>query len=92
MPEDVNFKFNDFELCKPIEFTVSFIARPEIDRVIYNGRATIVFWKDKTKTVVKLCEGDTYDPENAIVWAYMKKIFGSTSKIRRTIKKFLPEE
>lgn len=92
MPEDVHFNFNNFELFKPVKCTLSIIARPEIDRVIYNEQATIVFWKDNTKTVVKLCEGDTYDAENAIVWAYMKKIFGSTSKIRHTIKKFLPEE
>lgn len=56
MPEDVNFMFNDFELCKPIEFTVSFIARSEIDRVIYTERATIVFWKERTKTIVRVNE------------------------------------
>lgn len=32
--------------------------------VIFNGPATIVFWNDGTKTVVKCSDGDEYDPES----------------------------
>ncbi len=36
---------------------------PGIAKVIYNPPATIILWSDKTKTVVKCCENDIYDPE-----------------------------
>ena len=48
-------------------------AKFRINKVIFSGPCTIVFWKDGTKTVVKCHEGDTYDPEKAIAMCYMKK-------------------
>lgn len=45
-------------------------------KVIFNGPATIVFWKDHTKTVVKCSEADTYSKEAAIAIAYFKKSVG----------------
>lgn len=44
----------------------------EIDRVIINEPATIIIWKDKTKTVVKCGENDDFNPEAGIALAYMK--------------------
>ena len=49
---------------------------PHIDHVIFNGPATIVFWKDGTKTVVKLNEGYCDDRRKAILYAFIRKIYG----------------
>ena len=48
-----------------------------IDHVILNAPATIVFWKDGTKTVVKCKEDDVYDPEKGIAMAFTKKVLGN---------------
>lgn len=60
---------------------------PEIERVIFNGPATIVFWSDNTKTIVKCMEGEFFDEEKGIAMAFMKKMYGSgyMRKIRRHI-------
>ena len=50
---------------------------PIIKDVIFNPPATIVFWSDKTKTVVKCdYEYETYDPEKGIAMAIAKKMMG----------------
>lgn len=48
-----------------------------IENVIFNPPATIVFWSDKTKTIVK-CDYDyeCYDPEKGIAMAIAKKLMG----------------
>lgn len=38
-----------------------------IKKVIFNDPATIILWKDGTKTVVKCQEGDTYDKEKVSI-------------------------
>lgn len=48
---------------------------PTIKDVIFNPPATIVFWTDNTKTVVK-ADGETYDPEKGIAMAIAKKMMG----------------
>lgn len=50
---------------------------PDIVNVIFNPPATIVFWSDNTKTVVK-CDYDQerYDPEKGIAMAIAKKMMG----------------
>lgn len=62
-------------------------AVPEIVRVIFNEPATIVFWSDNTKTVVKCMEGEEFDEEKGIAMAFMKKLYGTgyMRKIRRHI-------
>ena len=52
---------------------------PEVRKVLYNGPATIVFWEDNTKTVVKMQDGEeVYDPDKAFAMAVCKKLFGNT--------------
>lgn len=49
-----------------------------ITNVIFNPPATIVFWSDKTKTVVKCdYEHEAYDPEKGIAMAISKKMLGN---------------
>jgi len=54
-------------------------------RIIHHGPATVVFWKDGTKTVVKLMEGDVYDEYNAFCAACVKKIYGSTGAVKNAM-------
>lgn len=49
---------------------------PHIDHVIFNGPATIVFWKDGTKTVVKHDGKGRKDKRQAILYAFIRKIYG----------------
>jgi hypothetical protein len=47
-----------------------------IKKVIYNDPATIIFWSDGTKTIVKCMEDEDYDPEKGFMAAVTKKVFG----------------
>lgn len=60
-----------------------------IDRVIFNDPATIILWKDGSKTVVKRSEDDIRDPEKGFCMAVIKKLYGRTSFIKRFME---PEE
>ena len=55
---------------------------PDVDRVIFSPPATIVFWTDGTKTVVKAMEGEKYEKYAGFAMACMKKLFGSTSRAK----------
>ncbi len=61
-----------------------------IKNVIFNKPATIVFWKDGTKTVVKCGENDTYDPEKGLAMAIVKRTFGNEGNYYNKIKEWLP--
>lgn len=61
---------------------------PEITNVIFNDPATIVFWSDDTKTVVKCQDGDLFDPEKGIAMAIAKKLYGNKGSYNDEIKKW----
>lgn len=64
----------------------SMYGRYCIDKVIFNAPATIVFWKDGTKTVVK-CQGDDeFDPEKGLAMAISKKVLGNKYDYFNTFK------
>lgn len=63
----------------------------EVKKIIKNGPATIVFWTDGTKTIVKLQACDQDDIYAAFTAALAKKVFGSTSKARKIMEKALKE-
>lgn len=58
----------------------------EPERIIHSGPATIVFWNDKTKTVVKCSENDIYDEYEAFCAALAIKMFGSNSHLKKMIR------
>ena len=60
-----------------------------IEKLIFNGPATIVFWDDGTKTVVKLKEGSKKSSDDrriALMWAMAKKFIGSRSQLEKRLK------
>ena len=50
----------------------------EIKDIIINDPATIILWKDGTKTVVKCQNEDTFDPGTGIAMAILKKLYGNS--------------
>ncbi len=61
--------------------------------VIFNDPATIVFWTDGTKTVVKCSADDEFDKYKGFVMAYLKKSLGSGRKAERFVNEhFEPEK
>lgn len=65
---------------------------PNIVDVIYNKPATIVFWDDGTKTVVKCGKHDKYTGEHGLVMAIVKKLYGNNGRYYDIIRKWLPED
>lgn len=63
-----------------------------IKNVVFNDPATIVFWNDGTKTVVKCGENDKFDPEKGLVMAIAKKAFGNQGNYFNKIKKWVPKQ
>lgn len=62
-------------------------STPEIKNVIFNDPATIVFWEDGTKTVVK-CENEEFDKEKGLAMAFMKKMLGNKGRYFNEVKKW----
>ena len=77
---DTDTAYNEFEQILREEAAREAIRRYQatvrIKNVIYNDPATIVFWTDGSKTVVKCGERDTYDPEKGLAMCIVKKIYG----------------
>lgn len=65
--------------------------RKFIKKVKFNPPATIVFWTDNTKTVVK-CKGEDYDPEKGLAMCICKKVLGDKGNYYEVFKKWLPKE
>lgn len=78
---------NDAEVQRNIYCNI-----PEIKNVIFNDPATIVFWEDGTKTVVKCRDGDEFDPEKGLAMAIAKKAYGNKGNYCNKMKKWLPKE
>ena len=64
----------------------------QIEKVIFNDPATIVFWKDRSKTVTKCGEMDIYDPEKGLAMCFAKKLLGDKGNYYNVFTKWLPNE
>ena len=60
----------------------------KIKNVIFNPPATIVFWTDNSKTVVKAQEGDIFDPEKGLAMAISKRALGNQGNYFNEISKW----
>lgn len=63
----------------------------DIKQVIFNNPATVVFWGDGTRTVVKCSKDDAFDPEIGLAMAICKKAFGNTGAYNEVFKKWVPK-
>lgn len=64
----------------------------EPEKVIFNDPATIVFWNDGTKTVVKCQEGDIYDEQTGLLMCIAKKFFGNNGRFNDILREWVPEK
>lgn len=94
-PEHVNCR------CVPPNMTVrpfieAALAAGEIlykpSRILKSGTATIVFWKDGTKTVVKCAPETTPNDYDAFTAALAIKIFDNNSKLKKLIRNLTVEQ
>ena len=83
------------EAKKPVdsfETKQSTNRRVKIRDVIFSDPATIVFWNDNTKTVVKTRGGEKYDKEKGLAMAIIKKITGNTGNYYNIFKEWCGDE
>lgn len=94
------YEVNFFEVCSLTEAAAPIMADimvkfnltksgccVEIKDVIFNPPATIVFWADGTKTVVK-DQGEGFDPEKGLAMAISKKALGNQGNYYNQFKKW----
>lgn len=62
---------------------------PSIERLIFNDPATIVYWNDGTKTVVKCQPGDTFSAETGLMAAMLKRFLGNDNSYNKIINYWL---
>lgn len=77
---------NHSKECEKRFYCVYDIGIPVIKNVIFNPPATIVFWADSTKTVVKCMEGKEFNTWDGLAMAICKKMFGK--QFKRTFRKW----
>lgn len=62
-----------------------------IKKVIFNPPATVVYWSDCTKTVVKCNVNDIFDPEKGLAMAIAKRCVGNTGAYYAEIRHWVAE-
>jgi hypothetical protein len=61
-----------------------------IKKVVFNNPATIVFWEDGTKTVVKAYD-EEFDKEKGLAMAIIKKLHNNKGNFNDLFRKWIPE-
>lgn len=67
------------------------VNKPPIKKVIFNPPATIVFWEDGDKTVVK-CQDEPFDKEKGLAMAISRKALGNRYDYYNVFKKYMKEK
>ncbi len=67
-------------------------ALPPIGRIAFYDDTTVVYWCDGTKTVVRRGEGEPDSKYTAFTAAVAKKLFGSTSAVKKVIDEYDTEK
>lgn len=62
---------------------------PRIEMVIFNDPATIIYWDDGAKTVVKCQPGDTFSAETGLMAAMLKRFMGNDNTYNKVINSWL---
>lgn len=86
------FSFGPFSMGKAeVQIMGAENMSKRIKKVIFNKPATIVYWDDGTKTVVKCQKGDKWDKEKGLMACICKKFYGNKSKFNDVIKEWCGE-
>lgn len=80
----------DWRIRKPEESVLdSIMTAASIKNVIFNPPATIVFWTDGSKTVVKCNAKEEFDPEKGMAMAIAKRCANNSDDFYKEIKKWV---
>ena len=88
----LEYASNDIATTKTLYNKMYKLEQKHIENVIFNYPATIVFWNDRTKTVVKVADGETFDSGKGLAMAITKKYFGNDSSYYKVFKKWLAKD
>ena len=80
-----------FRYIPALETSIPIMLPDFISKVVFNDPATIVFWADGTKTVVKAVD-EPFDKEKGLAMAICKKIFGNKGNYFNVIKEWTEKE
>ena len=86
-----------FDIIKEMQKMKKSIKKPvtnPIEKVIFNPPATIVFWKDGSKTVVK-AQGDIFNPETGLAMAISRHYLCDVCGLERydgVFNRYLPKD
>lgn len=83
--------YDPFQLVTP-NLNDSFKYKFQYKKVIFHPPATIVYWEDGTKTVVKCQKDEDYDPEKGLALCFMKRALGNKGNYNNIIRKEIKEE
>lgn len=86
---ELTLECEPYERINPNFHYTSFDYRNAIKKVIFNNPATIVFWKDGTKTVVKCQPGCEYSKYVGFMACVTKKAFGNEGNFNNTMNYWL---
>lgn len=62
-----------------------------IEKVIFNDPATVVYWTDGVKTVVRCHDGDAYDERTGLLLCCAKRLFGNTGHYNDVLSRAMEE-
>ena len=62
-----------------------------IKKCMFNGRSTIMIFKDGSKSIVKQIDSDRWDPEIGIAMAIAKSLFGTRSRFTKYVDSVVRE-
>lgn len=82
--------FKPVSYAQPETYTIMCYAL-RIKKVIFNEPATIVFWNDGTKTVVKCGPNDIFDPEKGIAMCFVKRLYGNKGRYNNAFKPWVDD-
>lgn len=77
---------------KKTDYKEGLVAELTPINVIFNPPATIVFWEDGEKTVVKCGEREVYDKEKGLAMAFCKRVWGNKGRFNTMFGKWCFDE
>lgn len=78
-------------LNKPVNCRCVPTASPlGIKRVFFNNPATVIYWSDDTRTVVKCQPGDDFNHELGFLLAVCKKVCGNNGRYNELLREYVP--
>lgn len=84
----IEVEVNPMFMQRGVVTNITYNPNTLIKNVIFNPPATIVFWADNSKTVVKSQNDEPFDPEKGLAMAIVKKCFGNQGNYFNEIKKW----